>query len=105
MPRNDAADRYSPPIAAAFHVGLTTREATRKSEVVRASLRPYAPMATVTRVTATIAGTVYGLAVICPDAAPARRSPARCARPGARTPSRRSPGTGRQPPRGAARAD
>jgi len=28
MPRNDAADRYSPPIAAAFHCGETAREAT-----------------------------------------------------------------------------
>src|SRR5689334_20499923 len=32
-PRNDAADRYSPLIAAAFHRGLTERDATRKSEV------------------------------------------------------------------------
>ena len=40
MPRKLAADRYSPPIAAAFQVGLTVREATRKSEVVRASRSP-----------------------------------------------------------------
>jgi hypothetical protein len=56
-PRKLAADRYSPPIAAAFQFGVTAREATRKSEVVRASRRPYAPIATVARVTATIAGT------------------------------------------------
>ncbi|CAN5826716.1 hypothetical protein BH20ACT6_BH20ACT6_14880 [soil metagenome] len=28
MPRNEAADRYSPPIADAFHSGPTEREAT-----------------------------------------------------------------------------
>jgi hypothetical protein len=28
MPRNEAADRYSPPIAEAFHTGDTDREAT-----------------------------------------------------------------------------
>ena len=55
-PRKLAADRYSPPMAAAFHVGLTMREATRKSDVVRASRRPHAPIATVTRVTAMMAG-------------------------------------------------
>src|SRR5258705_13396119 len=60
-PRNDAADRYSPLIAAAFHRGLTAREATRKSEVVRASRSPYAPMATVASVTAMMAGSAYGL--------------------------------------------
>ena len=27
-PRNDAADRYSPPMADAFHAGLTERDAT-----------------------------------------------------------------------------
>src|SRR3712207_8478372 len=59
-PRNDAADRYSPLIAAAFQVGLTDREATRKSEVVRAKRRPYAPIATVTSTTRTRPGTTYG---------------------------------------------
>src|SRR5689334_22438925 len=39
-PRKEAADRYSPLIAAAFQDGLTAREATRKSEVVRAKRRP-----------------------------------------------------------------
>jgi hypothetical protein len=40
MPRNDAADRYSPEIAAAFHHGVTARDATNRSEVVRASRTP-----------------------------------------------------------------
>jgi hypothetical protein len=40
MPRNDAADRYSPPIAAAFQFALIVREATRKSLVVRATRTP-----------------------------------------------------------------
>ena len=39
-PRNDAAERYSPDIAAAFHRGPTLREATRKSDVVRDSRPP-----------------------------------------------------------------
>src|SRR3954471_6018156 len=59
-PRKDAADRYSPLIAAAFQDGLTEREATRKSEVVRANRKPYAPMPTVTRTTAIRPGTRYG---------------------------------------------
>src|ERR671917_942712 len=59
-PRNDAAERYSPLIAAAFQLGLTERDATRKSEVVRAKRRPYAPMPTVTRMTTTRPGTTYG---------------------------------------------
>jgi hypothetical protein len=28
IPRNDAAERYSPPIAEAFHTGDTDRDAT-----------------------------------------------------------------------------
>src|SRR5262245_13200958 len=59
-PRKDAAERYSPLMAAAFHRGLTIREATRKSDVVRARRNPYAPIATVTKVTVTIAGSAYG---------------------------------------------
>ena len=39
-PRNDAAERYSPEIAAAFQPGRTVREATRKSLVVRANRTP-----------------------------------------------------------------
>ena len=39
-PRNDAAERYSPEIAAAFHCGPMLRDATRKSEVVRDSRMP-----------------------------------------------------------------
>ena len=40
MPRNEAADRYSPEIAAAFHHGVIAREATNRSDVVRASRTP-----------------------------------------------------------------
>src|SRR5689334_18775075 len=60
MPRNEAADRYSPLIAAAFQLGLTERDATRKSEVVRANRNPYAPMPTVTSTTRIRLGTTYG---------------------------------------------
>jgi hypothetical protein len=63
MPRNDAADRYSPLIAAAFQLGLTDRDATRKSEVVRAKRSPYAPMPIVTSTTTTRLGTTYGFTV------------------------------------------
>ncbi len=44
MPRNDAADRYSPEIAPAFDAGPTVREATRKSEVLRATRTPSEPI-------------------------------------------------------------
>jgi len=54
-PKNDAADRYSPEIAAAFQPGRTVREATRKSLVVRAIRTPNAPMAPAATVTSTIA--------------------------------------------------
>src|SRR5262245_32601603 len=69
-PRKDAAERYSPLTAAAFHRGLTVREATSRSEVVRASRRPYAPITTVTAMIARIAGRAYGLAIM---PAPPRR--------------------------------
>ena len=52
MPRNDAADRYSPEIAPAFAAGPTVRDATRKSEVLRTSRTPSEPItadATATR--------------------------------------------------------
>ena len=39
-PRKLAALRYSPEIAAAFHQGVTARDATNRSEVVRASRTP-----------------------------------------------------------------
>ena len=39
-PRKLAALRYSPLIAAAFHHGDTAREATNRSDVVRASRTP-----------------------------------------------------------------
>src|SRR5215211_7567200 len=55
MPRNDAADRYSPEMAAAFHHGVTAREATNRSDVVRAKRTPYSPSPTVADVTARIA--------------------------------------------------
>src|SRR3954447_26067050 len=54
-PRNDAALRYSPLIAEAFHVVDTVREATRKSEVVRDSRIPHRPMELVAMTTQTIA--------------------------------------------------
>ena len=40
MPRNEAADRYSPEIAAAFHHGVIARDATKRSDVVRARRTP-----------------------------------------------------------------
>ena len=39
-PRNDAAERYSPPIADALRPGRTEREATKKSLVVRENRQP-----------------------------------------------------------------
>jgi hypothetical protein len=39
-PRKDAAERYSPPMADAFKVGRTDREATKKSLVVRENRQP-----------------------------------------------------------------
>ena len=59
MPRNDAAERYSPPIALALSRGRTVREATKKSLVVREIRSPHVPMTRVamaTRVTATTPG-------------------------------------------------
>src|SRR5215467_11541491 len=47
MPRNEAALRYSPLIAAALAVGRTARAATRKSDVVCAKRRANTPTATV----------------------------------------------------------
>src|SRR5262245_23387791 len=43
-PRNDAAERYSPPIADALSAGRTVREATKKSDVVRLIRSPQIPM-------------------------------------------------------------
>ncbi len=45
IPRNEAADRYSPEIALAFVNGFTVREATRKSDVLRVKRTPRKPMA------------------------------------------------------------
>jgi hypothetical protein len=55
MPRNDAADRYSPEIALALAIGPTVREATRKSDVLRATRTPSEPMTAETTPTRTIA--------------------------------------------------
>src|SRR4051812_21752349 len=54
-PRNDAADRYSPAMAEALSPGGTTREATKKSLVVRETRRPKAPMPRVATDTASTA--------------------------------------------------
>src|SRR3954454_21229738 len=43
-PRKDAADRYSPEIALALATGPTVRDATRKSDVLRATRTPIEPM-------------------------------------------------------------
>src|SRR5258708_31781176 len=55
MPRNDAADRYSPEMAAALSAGGTWRAATMKSSGVRATLMPRAPTMIVSSVTNAIA--------------------------------------------------
>src|SRR5580698_6326448 len=60
MPRNDAADRYSPQMADAFNVGGTRRAATRKSAGVRATRTPRAPMTAVTTAVAMIAPRTSG---------------------------------------------
>jgi hypothetical protein len=39
-PRNEAAERYSPPIALALSAGRTVREATKKSLVVLENRQP-----------------------------------------------------------------
>ena len=55
MPRNEAADRYSPEIALAFATGLTVRDATRKSDVLRATRTPNDPMTAETTPTSVMA--------------------------------------------------
>ena len=60
MPRNDAADRYSPETAAALSAGETRREATRKSDVVRIAATPRAPMNRVASSTGTTARAITG---------------------------------------------
>ena len=60
MPRNDAADRYSPDTAAALSVGEIRREATRKSDVVRIAATPRAPISRVTSSTGTTARAITG---------------------------------------------
>ena len=60
MPRNDAADRYSPDTAAALKAGEMRREATRKSDVVRIAATPRAPMSSVASTTGTTASAITG---------------------------------------------
>src|SRR5215469_9591016 len=57
MPRKDAAERYSPEMAAALSPGGTCRAATMKSSGVRATRMPRAPTTIVSRVTNAIAPT------------------------------------------------
>ena len=57
IPRKLAAERYSPEIAAAFHQGVTAREATNRSEVVRAKRTVQVPSPRVPTVTAATANT------------------------------------------------
>src|SRR5690606_34517867 len=109
-PRNEAAERYSPDTAAAFHRGPTLREATRKSEVVRAQRTPYTPRVTVATAAASSAATVspdeFTAAPPCPGRRGSRR-PGGCTRPrpvpirtgGVRAPSpdHRPPATGGAP--------
>ena len=60
MPRNDAADRYSPEMAEALRNDGTWRAATMKSAGVRAMRTPRALMTAVTTVTAAMAAMVAG---------------------------------------------
>src|SRR4029079_2465631 len=60
MPRNDAADRYSPDTAAALNAGEIRREAARKSYVVRIAATPRAPMSRVASSTGTTAKAITG---------------------------------------------
>src|ERR1700728_4892474 len=55
MPRKDAADRYSPEIAAALSAGGTWRAATMKSSGLRGIRMPRAPTIMVSNVTKAIA--------------------------------------------------
>jgi hypothetical protein len=74
MPRKDAADRYSPEIAPALAIGPTVRDATKKSEVLRATRTPSDPItadATATRPMATIAM----MPVVVTDSLCQRRGP------------------------------
>src|SRR5580698_2530819 len=57
MPMKDAAERYSPEMAAAFTGGETSRAATMKSAGVRAIRMPRAPTTTVSSTTTAMAAT------------------------------------------------
>src|SRR5215831_7688968 len=63
MPRNEAADRYSPEMVAAFSPGGTSRAATRKSSGVLAIRTPLAPTATVSSVIVAMAATAGTLSI------------------------------------------
>src|SRR5918999_4452626 len=94
MPRKEAADRYSPEIAAAFHHGVTAREATYRSDVVRTSRTPQKPSPMAPAATATTA-----TAAIIP--ARRRRGTPRRGRPrGAGTEARSPRSAGTAAPRG-----
>src|ERR1700680_2038655 len=88
-PRKEAAERYSPEMAEAFHMGPTEREATNRSDVVLAIRTPHAPMATAATVTATT--NRIGITV----APPGRRTPSHGDRPGGCRSIRRPPGRGK----------
>src|SRR5580692_10404666 len=60
MPRNDAAERYSPEMAEALRNEGTWRAATMKSAGVRAMRTPRTLMTAVTTVTAAMAAMVAG---------------------------------------------
>ena len=77
--------------------GRTVREATKKSLVVREKRSPQVPItrvATVTRVTATMPGAASRPVIASASSTTARRSPARCARPGVRRASRAAAASG-----------
>ena len=65
-PRNDAAERYCPEMAAALARVPTVREAARKSSVVRATRTPSEPMTIVAMTTTTTAATATYPAVSTP---------------------------------------
>src|SRR6187549_3283649 len=65
-PRNDAAERYSPPIADALSRGPTLREATKKSLVVRDTRSPKMPRTSVATETSAIAVTPQAALIASP---------------------------------------
>src|SRR5688572_17235253 len=105
MPRNDAAERYSPDTAAAFTVGEIRRDATRKSDVVRMAATPRAPINSVISNTGTIARITEPPGDVPVRGAPLARPCAAATRPAAPTagtaaprPPTRRPGSRRTAP-------